>query len=121
MPNCLTVTADDRAVSPQEEFKKSSEQGDEFLRNFLIKFGMNSTLESFQQEWFELKAKGKIDFHNLPATPEIYRRNTQLSDELATLQDELDEARIIAEKATSTYDKLLKQKEFQKISHRRVQ
>lgn len=37
------------------------------------------------------------------------------------LQDELDEARIIAEKARSTYDKLRKQRDFQKINHRRVQ
>ena len=37
------------------------------------------------------------------------------------LQDELDEARIIAEKARSTYDKLKKQRDFQKINHRRVQ
>jgi hypothetical protein len=35
-----------------------------------------------------------------------------LSDELATLQEELDEARVIAEKARSTYDKLKKQMEF---------
>ena len=37
------------------------------------------------------------------------------------LQDELDEARISAEKARSTYDKLRKQRDFQKINHRRVQ
>jgi hypothetical protein len=34
------------------------EHSDEFLRNFFIKFGMKKTLDSFQQEWFELKAKG---------------------------------------------------------------
>jgi len=34
------------------------ERSDEFLRNFFIKFGMRRTLEQFQQEWFELKAKG---------------------------------------------------------------
>lgn len=37
------------------------------------------------------------------------------------LQEELDEARIVAEKARSTYDKLRKQRDFQKINHRRVQ
>ena len=58
---------------------------------------------------------------SLPEIPEIYRKNAELSDELAVLQDELDEARIIAEKARSTYDKLRKQRDFQKINHRRVQ
>ena len=37
------------------------------------------------------------------------------------MQQELDEARIMAEKARSTYDKLRKQRDFQKINHRRVQ
>jgi chromosome segregation ATPase len=57
----------------------------------------------------------------MPEIPKIYQRNQQLSDELAVLQEELDEARIIAEKARSTYDKLRKQRDFQKINHRRVQ
>jgi len=96
------------------------EHGDEFIRNFFIKFGMRRTLESFQQEWYELKAKSRLP-DNLPQIPEIYRRNAELSDELAALQEELDEARIIAEKARSTYDKLRKQRDFQKINHRRVQ
>lgn len=103
-----------------QESSAAAEHGDEFIRNFFIKFGMRRTLESFQQEWYELKAKGTLAT-NLPEIPEIYRKNAELSDELACLQEELDEARIIAEKARSTYDKLRKQKDFQKINHRRVQ
>ena len=98
----------------------AAEEGDEFIRNFFIKFGMRRTLESFQQEWYELKAKNALQAE-LPEIPAIYRRNAELSDELASLQEELDEARIIAEKARSTYDKLRKQRDFQKINHRRVQ
>lgn len=44
----------------------------------------------------------------MPEIPEIYRRNASLSDQLQELQLELDEARIIAEKSRSTYDKLKK-------------
>ena len=36
-------------------------QSDEFLRNFFIKFGMKKTLESFQTEWYELRAKGDLN------------------------------------------------------------
>lgn len=57
----------------------------------------------------------------LPKVPEIYAKNQELSDKLATLQQELDDARIVAEKARSTYDKLKKQRDYQKINHRRVQ
>jgi hypothetical protein len=62
------------------------ENSDEFLRNFFIKFGMKRTLDSFQQEWFELKAKGQLDISKLPAIPDIYRVNGELSDELAVMQ-----------------------------------
>ena len=58
-----------------------------------------------------MKANKQLDTNQLPKIPEIYRRNAELSDQLAVLQEELDEARIIAEKARSTYDKLLKQKD----------
>ena len=112
--------SDDGEEAPRKQ-TETDEVSDEFLRNFFIKFGMRKTLESFQQEWYELKANGRLDTSQLPEIPEIYRLNAELSDELAVLQEELDEARIIAEKARSTYDKLKKQKDFQKINHRRVQ
>lgn len=115
------LLADDEAeIGGESVMGGSQEHSDEFIRNFFIKFGMRQTLEAFQQEWYELKANQRLPTQ-LPEIPEIYRRNAELSDELAVLQEELDEARIIAEKARSTYDKLRKQRDFQKINHRRVQ
>lgn len=95
-----------------------TEAADEFLRNFFIKFGMTKTLESFQIEYYEKKANGETMECDIP---EVYSRNLELSDQLASLQQQLDEARIISEKAKSTYDKLIKQRDYQKINHRRVQ
>lgn len=46
---------------------------------------MKKTLDSFQQEWFELKAKGQLDISLMPALPEIYQINADLSDELSAL------------------------------------
>jgi len=108
-------------VSGRSGRRKKQELADEFLRNFFIKFGMKQTLENFQQEWFEKKAQGQLDMGLIPDIPLIYRKNAELTDELQVLQEELDEARIVAEKARSTYDKLRKQKDFEKINHRRVQ
>jgi hypothetical protein len=47
---------------------------------------MKKTLDSFQQEWFELKAKGQLDLSIMPPLPEIYKINADLSDELSALQ-----------------------------------
>lgn len=99
----------------------AKEDADEFLRNFFIKFGMQKTLTSFQQEWFELRTKGELDKNQMPEIPKVYKENIELSNVLTQLQKEVDEARIIAEKSRSTYDKLRKQRDFQKINHRRVQ
>ena len=106
--------------SEDSQSVKSSriESADEFLRNFLIKFGMNKTLESFQLEFYEKKANGETMDDEYP---EIYSKNLELTDELAYLQQELNEARVTSDKAKSTYDKLIKQKDYQKINHRRVQ
>lgn len=82
---------------------------------------MKKTLDSFQQEWFELKTKGELDMEEMPEIPKVYKDNIELSNVLTQLQKEVDEARIIAEKSRSTYDKLRKQRDFQKINHRRVQ
>lgn len=68
-----------------EKKPEVDEKSDEFLRNFFIKFGMRKTLESFQQEWYELKANDKLDTSQLPEIPSIYRLNAELSDELAIL------------------------------------
>jgi len=65
--------------------RDDNEFSDEFIRNFFIKFGMRKTLESFQQEWCELKAQGSLELTNLPQIPQIYEKNAQLSDELAVL------------------------------------
>lgn len=95
-----------------------TESADEFLRNFFIKFGMTKTLESFQVEFYEKKAMGETMKDDIP---EVYSKNLELSDELALLQEELTEAKVTSEKARSTYDKLIKQKDYQKLNHRRVQ
>lgn len=103
----LEESEDGQSFSADRPARKH-ELADEFLRNFFIKFGMKQTLENFQQEWFEKKAQGKLDMSKIPDIPQIYRKNAELTDELQVLQEELDEARIVAEKARSTYDKLRK-------------
>ena len=73
---------------------------------------MKRSMDSFQQEWFELKTKQQLNFDDMPKIPHVYKDNIELSNVLAALQKEVDEARIIAEKSRSTYDKLRKQRDF---------
>jgi hypothetical protein len=67
-----------------------TENADEFLRNFFIKFGLSKTLDSFQREWFELKTTGNLDLSKMPEIPAVYKENLELSNVLSRLQREVD-------------------------------
>ena len=43
----MTVEDENGEISQIETSAAAQEQGDEFIRNFFIKFGMKKTLESF--------------------------------------------------------------------------
>ena len=81
---------------------------------------MNETLENFQQEWYELKQKN-TQVQGLTEIPMEYIKSEKLRDDIRKLRDELDKAVIVAEKARGTYDKLLKERNFHKMHHQRVQ
>ncbi len=94
---------------------------DDFIRNFFIKHKMQKSLEIFQQEWYELVQKGKINVGKLEQVPDVYIKNEKLEEQIEYLKQELDRLKITAEKAKATYDKLRKERDFHKMHHQRVQ
>lgn len=54
---------------------------DDFIRNFLIKVGMTRTLDSFNTEWYELQAKGRLGEEYITKVPDIYLRNEELDEQ----------------------------------------
>lgn len=58
---------------------------------------------------------------NLGQIPDAYIENEALRQEIEGLKGQLDKAVIVAEKAKATYDKLLKERDFHKMHHQRVQ
>jgi len=93
---------------------------DDFLRNFLLKMKMNRTLEAFETEWYELAATGQLAQEDIGAVPDIYLRNQELDDSLKALRGELEHVKVIAGKATATWDKFRKERDFHKMHHKRV-
>lgn len=95
---------------------------DDFIRNFLIRTNMNRSLDCFNSEWFELKAKGK--FPNTQddqlRVPDIYVQNQQLEDSVAQLRLELAQAQDVAAKAQSTWDRFRRERDFHRMHHKRV-
>eukprot|EP00744_Colponema_vietnamica_P002135 GILI01003430.1.p1 GENE.GILI01003430.1~~GILI01003430.1.p1 ORF type:complete len:584 (+),score=152.36 GILI01003430.1:45-1796(+) len=93
---------------------------DDFIRNFLVKNEMHRTLDSFQSEYYELQAKGKIREGDVGAVPDVYLQNDTLQSQLSGIREQLSAAQEVAEKAKSTWDKFRKERDFHRMHHRRV-
>ena len=64
----------------ESKFVYRPESTDDFVRNFLVRLGMNKTLETFQAEWYELQAKGKLKSEDIAPVPDVYLRNQELRE-----------------------------------------
>jgi len=111
--------------APQPRTDTLPSVADDFIRNFLIRTNMNRTLDCFNSEWFELKAKGKIGSGNSSSNeslqvPDIYIQNQQLEDTVAQLRLELAQAQDVAAKAQSTWDRFRRERDFHRMHHKRV-
>ncbi|KAJ0406908.1 hypothetical protein P43SY_001759 [Pythium insidiosum] len=93
---------------------------DDFIRNFLIKLGMSRTLDTFNHEWYEFIAKGKLKEDDVGVVPDIYLRNQALDDQVKELRRQLDETRRVTEQAKGTWDKFRRQRDVHKMHHQRV-
>jgi len=93
---------------------------DDFIRNFLMKNEMKRSLEMFQTEWYEMVQSGKFKDSELTVVPDDYARNQLLYEEVVMSRQELEKARMVAEKAKQTWDKFRKERDFHRMHHRRV-
>lgn len=93
---------------------------DDFIRNFLIKAGMKRSLDSFNIEWYELQAKGKLSAELANPIPDIYLRNEELFEQTRILREQVDKMREVAGKAQATWDKFRKERDFHRMHHHRV-
>ncbi|CAM9345860.1 unnamed protein product, partial [Choristocarpus tenellus] len=93
---------------------------DDFIRNFLIKVGMTRTLDSFNTEWYELQAKGRLSEEYTTKVPDIYLRNQELDEQVVALRQQLSKMQEIATRAQGTWDKFRKERDFHRMHHKRV-
>eukprot|EP00976_Prorocentrum_cordatum_P072355 1180683-Prorocentrum_minimum.AAC.2 len=81
---------------------------------------MTRTLESFETEWYELAQTGQLHEEDVGAVPDIYLRNHELDSMTKALRAELEHVKSIAGKATATWDKFRKERDFHRMHHKRV-
>lgn len=93
---------------------------DDFVRNFFIRAGLLKSLEAFNREWFEMRARGKLRPEDATPVPDVYVRNQGLEDVVTRLRVELKHAEEVAGKARSTWDQFRKERDFHRMHHKRV-
>ncbi|XP_038604731.1 sperm-associated antigen 16 protein [Tachyglossus aculeatus] len=93
---------------------------EDFLRNFLIRMGMNRTFESFQNEWYEIIQKGSFQPSDPRLVPDVYTQNQLLEEENKNLKKELEHYKIAANKASKNLLKSKKECDFHRLHHKRV-
>lgn len=101
------------------EVSRRPELVDDFIRNFLVRMGLSKTLELFETEWYELKAMGR--WSGPPEkVPDLYAANLALEEQLQDVRKELLDAKTVAGKASATWDKFRKERDFHRMHHKRV-
>lgn len=93
---------------------------DDFIRNFIQKFNMTKTMNIFQQEWYELQKKGVFHDNQIGLITDIGNKNAKMADKIQRMEVELKQAKIIADQAKSTWEKLRKERDFHKTHQNRV-
>ncbi|OWF39576.1 sperm-associated antigen 16 protein-like isoform X1 [Mizuhopecten yessoensis] len=106
--------------APRASVTKREEVVDDYVRNFLVRMGMNRTLDSFQTEWYELQQRGLLHEEDVGVVPDIYLRNQDLDNEVKFLKQEVTKYREAAMKAKETYVKLRKERDYHRMHHKRV-
>ena len=114
------VAATKEELPPRAAVTRRPEVLDDFIRNVLLKMGMNETLDMFQREWYRLTGEGKLSEVDMGTVPDIYLRNQQLGDELRNMQAEMTRQQEVASKAKATWDRFRKERDFHKMHHKRV-
>jgi len=94
---------------------------EDYIRNFLLRNGMTTTLAGFQAEWYQRVQKGQIVENDGTVIPDCYIRNNALLDEIETHRMEADMQAKIAQKAEKESGKLKKERDYHRLAHRRVQ
>ncbi|WAR05260.1 SPG16-like protein [Mya arenaria] len=88
----LTVDSDDEfeyEEVPVDEDFVAPEVVDDFVRNFLVRMGMERTLDCFQTE-YELQQRGYLHEEDVGVVPDIYSRNQNLDSEIKFLKGEVE-------------------------------
>ncbi|KAL7750616.1 hypothetical protein RI367_003958 [Sorochytrium milnesiophthora] len=118
--NFLENDDDADASEAKPALKRTPETVDDFVRNYLSRKGLERTLNSFQDEWYEMLYRGLLPPEDSTVVADVYAKNQELETSIAKLRQDIDTYKEVASTARATYDKLRKERDFHRMHHKRV-
>uniref|UniRef100_A0A8C6X337 Sperm-associated antigen 16 protein n=1 Tax=Naja naja TaxID=35670 RepID=A0A8C6X337_NAJNA len=113
-------TIDAQIMITKQSLSETPEIVDDFLCNFLIRMGMNRTLDCFQTEWYELMQRGVLEPKDVGFVPDAYICNQHLERENIYLKKEMENYKFAANKAKDALLKMQRERDFHRMHHKRV-
>ena len=75
---------------------------------------MKKTMNTFQQEWYDLQKKGVFQDTGIGLITDISNKNDKMQAKVDKMREELKSAKVIADEAKSTWEKLRKERDYHK-------
>lgn len=121
----LKLVQDSKVLEPHATLSRARlndrpEVLEDFIRNFLFRNGMTSTLRSFQTEWYEMVERGSISTDEAEPVPDCYARNNALLDEIEEERNKAAQEALALKRAKNAITKLKKERDYHRLAHRRV-
>lgn len=105
---------------PRAILKRIPEVVDDYIRNFLLRNGMQKTLDVFEVEWYDRFGSGGNHHHNTPMMPDNYLETAGLLNRIEVLEHELRQHAELTTKATKQWAQAKKDRDFHRANHNRV-
>lgn len=109
----------DVPAAPTAQLLRVPEVMDDFLRNFLQRNGMLTTLQTFENEWYRLTAARATSPAN-PMVPDNYRETMALMNRIELLERDLRQHAELTTRVTQQWTQAKKDREFHRANHQRV-
>lgn len=90
------------------------------IRRTPLVAGMQKSFHAFQSEWYDMVQSGKLRVEPNEAVPDCYVENQRLEAEIEKLRREVNRRVAEANKVVAMAATLKKERDFHRISHRRV-
>ncbi|EDQ88273.1 uncharacterized protein MONBRDRAFT_26509 [Monosiga brevicollis MX1] len=112
--------AEPAVVMPQPRLIDFPEPAEDYVRNFLLRHGLTTTLATFQQEWYTKVLQGELPERTDEPAPDLYRELDHLRQQVQNFQQQSVHQTNKQTSSQNKVEKLQKERDYHRLNHRRI-